>query len=220
MLKFLFLRLVVLLCRHILLTGSAQIRFVRRLMLKFCTESASELFRTLAQSHACNAFQMRKLSWLAKACLSCLCGVLRALPHRCPRRSQLQAAREKDSEIDPVALAIGEQYTRVWAYPPKQAKDGTYHNEGCYCVYCVRVWQSRFKHTFTLAELVVKIGSCSETYERLDKLLKVCVDACVKAGSRSIRIDWSDHDKVQTKVKEIRSTSFCAPEDKLYEYAY
>ena len=127
---------------------------------------------------------------------------------------------KKDSEIDPVAVAIGEQYTRVWAYPPKQAKDGTYHNEGCYCAYCVRVWQSRFKHTFTLAELVVKIGSCSETYERLDKLLKVCIDACVKAGSRSIRIDWSEHDKVQTKVKEIRSTSFCAPEDKFYEYAY
>ena len=79
--------------------------------------------------------------------------------------------------------------------PPKRDKDNVVRNEGWFCTYCVRVWQSRFKHSYTLSTLVSKIGSGAEAdrviKERFDKLLSACIDACTAAGTRDVKISWA-----------------------------
>ena len=125
---------------------------------------------------------------------------------------------EKDTSQDPVDIAVsGISCGRSWGYPAND--DGS--QQGTTCIYCLVVFQSRFKHKgFGKQKLLSELGLQQETFEKFMRYVKSLIQYFIEKGGRDAMLKWADIDKRTVSVRNERKTEICEPDDDLWEYNY
>ena len=93
------------------------------------------------------------------------------------------ACTHTDDGVDPSDGGL-----MAWFYPPKNGK-----TVGYVCYYDGRVWQACYRNQYKTLEIFeAALGQDPELFEGFDKKRIFLKDRCREAGSRNIRISWSD----------------------------
>ena len=135
-----------------------------------------------------------------------------------PDICQLQAGRindgrkctlcpSKDTDLDPVMMALGLKCFLAWSAIWPNMKTKSY-----FCYYCVRVWQKRYRHLHTM---VIFCEMCQKDDALHKKFRDECVllqDYCIKNRRIDSYAPWADFEKKLT-MREIKGVEVLEDEE-------
>jgi hypothetical protein len=103
-----------------------------------------------------------------------------------------------DSDWDPVFLAIGNRVYITWGGLNKET--GT--SKGCYCYFCLRVWQKMYRHKCSMSKLVEDMGADAELHKSFRAYTKMLLDYCVANGVHDLNAPWAEFQKTLLHEEE------------------
>ena len=125
------------------------------------------------------------------------------------------ACGHADTSDDPVDIVVlKSKMPRCWGYPAKNDMQ-----QGSLCLYCMIVYQSRFKHKGLSQKAFLQgIGGNSEEHTQFLTTMEQVVRFFIEKDGRQAMLNWADIDKRVISVITEDRVEIHEPDDKLWDY--